>query len=207
MTKKFNLKFPSMIAITLFGAAFTSQHAHAAEANQNSNNTNNVIDDQQNIENAEQAKKEVTNSAQNVSGVQTYQNPSDVKASVATVSKTYDAKLDNLTSTTQTQDQQSTQNQSIANTNATNSNSELANVKDSKQEVSSSNKSDQKLISITHKVILMLIRKHCKLLKTLYHHLKFSQIMIRLLIVIKTLHKMLIIKLMKVALTHNKRIV
>ena len=50
MTKKFNLKFPSMIAITLFGAAFTSQHAHAAEANQNSNNTNNVIDDQQNIE-------------------------------------------------------------------------------------------------------------------------------------------------------------
>lgn len=55
--KKFNLKFPSMIAITLFGAAFTSQHAHAAEANQNSNNTNNVIDDQQNIENAEQAKK------------------------------------------------------------------------------------------------------------------------------------------------------
>ena len=56
-----------MIAITLFGAAFTSQHAHAAEANQNSNNTNNVIDDQQNIENAEQAKK-VTNSAQNVSG-------------------------------------------------------------------------------------------------------------------------------------------
>ena len=57
MTKKFNLKFPSMIAIALFGAAFTSQHAHAAEANQNSNNTNNVIDDQQNIENAEQVKK------------------------------------------------------------------------------------------------------------------------------------------------------
>ena len=44
-----------MIAITLFGR-FTSQHAHA-KANQNSNNTNNVIDDQQNIENAEQAKK------------------------------------------------------------------------------------------------------------------------------------------------------
>ena len=45
--------------------------------------------------------KEVTNSAQNVSGVQTYQNPSDVKASV-TVSKTYDAKLDNLATTQQT---------------------------------------------------------------------------------------------------------
>ena len=43
--------------------------------------------------------------------VQTYQNPSDVKASVATVSKTYDAKLDNLATTQQTsQDQQSTQN-------------------------------------------------------------------------------------------------
>ncbi len=144
MKKKFNLKFPSMIAITLFGAAFTSQHAHAAEANQNSNNTNNVIDDQQNIENAEQAKKEVTNSAQNVSGVQTYQNPSDVKASVATVSKTYDAKLDNLATTQQTsQDQQSTQNQSTANTSATNSNSELAKVQDNEQEVSTSNKSDQ----------------------------------------------------------------
>ena len=205
MKKKFNLKFPSMIAITLFGAAFTSQHAHAAEANQNSNNTNNVIDDQQNIENAEQAKKEVTNSAQNVSGVQTYQNPSDVKASVATVSKTYDAKLDNLATTQQTsQDQQSTQNQSTANTSATNSNSELAKVQDNEQEVSTSNKSDQ-TTNINN--ILMLISKHCKLLKTLYHHLKLSQMMIRLLIVIKTLHNMLIIKLMKVALTHNKRIV
>ena len=57
MKKKFNLKFPSMIAITLFGCIYFTTCTYAAEANQNSNNTNNVIDDQQNIENAEQAKK------------------------------------------------------------------------------------------------------------------------------------------------------
>ena len=85
-----------------------------------------------------------------------------------TVSKTYDAKLDNLATTQQTsQDQQSTQNQSTANTSATNSNSELAKVQDNEQEVSTSNKSDQTTnINNTH-IILMLISKHCKLLKTL----------------------------------------
>ena len=150
--------------------------------------------------------KEVTNSAQNVSGVQTYQNPSDVKASVATVSKTYDAKLDNLATTQQTsQDQQSTQNQSTANTSATNSNSELAKVQDNEQEVSTSNKSDQTTnINNTHSNTDA-NKQTLQASKTLYHHLKFSQMMIRLLIVIKTLHNMLIIKLMKVALTHNQR--
>lgn len=57
MKKKFNLKFPSMIAITLFGLCIYFTTCTCGEANQNSNNTNNVIDDQQNIENAEQAKK------------------------------------------------------------------------------------------------------------------------------------------------------
>ena len=33
---------------------------------------NNVIDDQQNIENANVAKHQVSNAAQNISGVQTY---------------------------------------------------------------------------------------------------------------------------------------
>ena len=46
-----------MIAITLFGLDLLHNMHMQAEANQNSNNTNNVIDDQQNIENAEQAKK------------------------------------------------------------------------------------------------------------------------------------------------------
>ncbi|MGV3096178.1 MULTISPECIES: GW dipeptide domain-containing protein [Staphylococcus] len=145
MTKKFNLKFPSMIAITLFGAAFTTQQAHAAETNQNSNNTNNVIDDQQNIKNAEQAKKEVTNSAQNVSGVQTYQNPENVKASVATASKTYDAKLDNLnTVDTSSQNQQGAQKQNTANTNTADSNSTSAKVQNNEQQASTLNKVDQK---------------------------------------------------------------
>lgn len=119
MTKKFNLKFPSMIAITLFGAAFTTHHAQAAENNQNTSNTTNVIDDQQSIQNAEQAKKEVSNSAQNVSGVQTYQDPSKVKAKVATVNNSYDAKLDNLKDSNQTT---TTQQNNTTETNATNNN-------------------------------------------------------------------------------------
>lgn len=39
-----------MIALTLFGAAFTTHHAEASENKQEA--ANNVIDDQQNIENA-----------------------------------------------------------------------------------------------------------------------------------------------------------
>lgn len=46
-----------MIAITLFGLCIYFTTCTCGEANQNSNNTNNVIDDQQNIENLEQAKK------------------------------------------------------------------------------------------------------------------------------------------------------
>ncbi|MGA4514031.1 hypothetical protein ACPAY5_04035 [Staphylococcus caledonicus] len=57
MTKKFNFKLPSMIALTLFGAAFTTQQAHAAENNQNSSNSTNIIDDQESMKTAEQAKK------------------------------------------------------------------------------------------------------------------------------------------------------
>ena len=34
MTKKFNYKLPSMVALTLFGTAFTAHHAHAAEETQ-----------------------------------------------------------------------------------------------------------------------------------------------------------------------------
>ena len=48
-----------MIALTLFGAAFTTHHAEASENKQEA--ANNVIDDQQNIENANVAKHQVSN--------------------------------------------------------------------------------------------------------------------------------------------------
>lgn len=34
MTKKFNYKLPSMVAVTLLGTAFTAHHADAAETAQ-----------------------------------------------------------------------------------------------------------------------------------------------------------------------------
>ena len=55
-----------MIALTLFGAAFTTHHAEASENKQEA--ANNVIDDQQNIENANVAKHQVSNAAQNIWG-------------------------------------------------------------------------------------------------------------------------------------------
>ena len=121
MTKKFNFKLPSMIALTLFGAAFTTQQAHAAENNQNSSNSTNIIDDQESMKTAEQAKKEVSNSAQNVSGVQTYQHPSEVKANVASNTNSYDAKLDDLNNSNHTTSSQETP-EVTANSNANNSN-------------------------------------------------------------------------------------
>ncbi|WP_154837953.1 GW dipeptide domain-containing protein [Staphylococcus sp. Marseille-Q1834] len=96
MTKKFNLKFPSMIALTLFGAAFTSHQAHAAENNQTNTDAKNVIDDQHQLNSAKQAKQQVTQSTQNVSGVQAYHNPSEVKPNTSSNVRTYDANLDNL---------------------------------------------------------------------------------------------------------------
>ena len=101
MSKKFNFKFPSMIALTLFGAAFTTHHAEAAENKQDT--TNNVIDDQKNIENANAAKQQVSNASQNISGVQTYQDPTLVKSNTSNNTYSYDAKLDNLNQSVSTQ--------------------------------------------------------------------------------------------------------
>ena len=42
MTKKFNYKLPSMVALTLFGTAFTAHHAHAAEETQDQTKNSNV---------------------------------------------------------------------------------------------------------------------------------------------------------------------
>ena len=46
MAKKFNYKLPSMVALTLFGTAFTAHQANAAEQPQDQSNHKNVLDDQ-----------------------------------------------------------------------------------------------------------------------------------------------------------------
>ncbi|TGA79677.1 mannosyl-glycoprotein endo-beta-N-acetylglucosamidase [Staphylococcus croceilyticus] len=118
MTKKFNLKLPSMIAITLFGAAFTSHQAHAAENNQTNADAKNVVDDQHQLKGATQAKQQVTQSTQNISGVQAYHNPSEVKANTSSNIRTYDANLDNLhNSNSQSKAQNNTSVVSSSNTN------------------------------------------------------------------------------------------
>ncbi|PNZ33600.1 autolysin [Staphylococcus petrasii] len=118
MTKKFNLKLPSMIAITLFGAAFTSHQAHAAENNQTNADAKNVVDDQHQLKGATQAKQQVTQSTQNISGVQAYHNPSEVKANTSSNVRTYDANLDNLhNSNSQSKAQNNTSVASSSNTN------------------------------------------------------------------------------------------
>nr|MDK7244949.1 mannosyl-glycoprotein endo-beta-N-acetylglucosamidase [Staphylococcus lugdunensis] len=113
MTKKFNLKLPSMLALSLFGATLTAQHAHAAESTTDQSTNKNVIDQQNDVVKANKAKKAVSNAAQNVSGVQAYHNPSLVKSSDTTSGQTYDAKLDTLTDQThaQTSQQQNAKNQ------------------------------------------------------------------------------------------------
>lgn len=63
MTKKFNYKLPSMVALTLFGTAFTAHHAHAAENTQDQTNNKNVLDDQTALKQAEQAKEGLSTSA------------------------------------------------------------------------------------------------------------------------------------------------
>lgn len=112
MTKKFNYKLPSMVALTLFGTAFTAHHAHAAEETQDQTKNSNVLDDQATLKQAEQAKNEVTQSAQNVSGTQTYQDPTKVQSKQDTTSNNYDASLDELNDSSSKASQQEQSNNS-----------------------------------------------------------------------------------------------
>ena len=96
MAKKFNYKLPSMVALTLFGTAFTAHQANAAEQPQDQSNHKNVLDDQTALKQAEKAKSEVTQSTTNVSGTQTYQDPTQVQSKQDTQSTTYDASLDEM---------------------------------------------------------------------------------------------------------------
>lgn len=148
MTKKFNYKLPSMVALTLFGTAFTAHHAHAAENTQDQTNNKNVLDDQTALKQAEQAKEKVSQPAQNVSGTQTYQDPTKVQSNDDSASNTYDASLDELndssSKTSQDQSNNSTQKeQQTQDANETTSNTEVANTQDADNENSQSEQQAQ----------------------------------------------------------------
>lgn len=148
MTKKFNSKLPSMVALTLFGTAFTAHHAHAAENTQDQTNNKNVLDDQTALKQAEQAKEKVSQPAQNVSGTQTYQDPTKVQSNDDSTSNTYDASLDELndssSKTSQDQSNNSTQKeQQTQDANETTSNTEVANTQDADNENSQSEQQAQ----------------------------------------------------------------
>ena len=123
MAKKFNYKLPSMVALTLFGTAFTAHQANAAEQPQDQSNHKNVLDDQTALKQAEKAKSEVTQSTTNVSGTQTYQDPTQVQPEQDTQSTTYDASLDEMSTYNEISSNQNQQSSSIndANQNQTNS--------------------------------------------------------------------------------------
>lgn len=148
MTKKFNYKLPSMVALTLFGTAFTAHHAHASENTQDQTNNKNVLDDQTALKQAEQAKEKVSQPAQNVSGTQTYQDPTKVQSNDDSTSNTYDASLDELndssSKTSQDQSNNSTQKeQQTQDANETTSNTEVANTQDADNENSQSEQQAQ----------------------------------------------------------------
>ena len=148
MTKKFNYKLPSMVALTLFGTAFTAHHAHAAENTQDQTNNKNVLDDQATLKQAEQVKEKVSQPAQNVSGTQTYQDPTKVQSNDDTTSNTYDASLDELngssSKTSQDQSNNSAQtDQQTQDANVTISNKEDASTQDDHKEASQSEQHEQ----------------------------------------------------------------
>ena len=93
MTKKFNYKLPSMVAVTLLGTAFTAHHADAAETAQDQTKNKNVLDDQATLKQANNAKQEVSNPTQNISGTQTYQDPTKVKPVKTTSTENNDTSI------------------------------------------------------------------------------------------------------------------
>ena len=122
MAKKFNYKLPSMVALTLVGTAFTAHHAYAEEQPQQDQTSNkNVLDGQITLKQTEQAKKTATQSTQNISGTQTYQDPTKVQFKQDTDTKIYDASLDELNVSRNTSQNQSTgSNQNVDNSQSTN---------------------------------------------------------------------------------------
>ncbi|MEK4203527.1 GW dipeptide domain-containing protein [Staphylococcus sp. FSL W8-1207] len=96
--KKFTYKVPSMVALTLAGTALTSHQAQAADDVQNKSTNENVLDDKNTLKQSEQIKSEVSKPTANISGTQSYQDPTQVEQTLANEVNTYDAELDELNS-------------------------------------------------------------------------------------------------------------
>ncbi|WP_409349432.1 glucosaminidase domain-containing protein [Staphylococcus capitis] len=106
------------------------------------------MDDQATLKQAEQVKEKVSQPAQNVSGTQTYQDPTKVQSNDDTTSNTYDASLDELngssSKTSQDQSNNSAQtDQQTQDANVTISNKEDASTQDDHKEASQSEQHEQ----------------------------------------------------------------
>ena len=113
--KKLNYKVPSIVALTLAGTALTTHYAHAADNTQDQKSNKNVLNDENTIKQSEEIKSEVSNPTTNISGTQTYNDPSQVQELKSDEPENYDAQLDELNKDTSSQNTYPTQNQEDQN--------------------------------------------------------------------------------------------
>ncbi|KRG08944.1 hypothetical protein ACA31_07170, partial [Staphylococcus sp. NAM3COL9] len=128
--KKFTYKVPSMVALTLAGTALTSHQAQAADDAQNQSTNGNVLDDKNTLKQSEQIKSEVSKPTANISGTQSYQDPTQVQQTTANEVNTYDAELDELNSD-QTPSQDTYNQQTLNQEDQTNTKEVTKNTQDS----------------------------------------------------------------------------
>ena len=125
--KKNTYKVPSILALTLAGTALTTHHAQAASNTQDQTPNKNVLDDEKALNQSEQIKSEISKPTTNISGTQTYQDPTQVKDASSNEDTNYDAQLDELNDQTSEQ----TSNQDTYN--------QETDVQEDQQDVSSDN--------------------------------------------------------------------
>ncbi|MFH4935828.1 GW dipeptide domain-containing protein [Staphylococcus cohnii] len=113
--KKLNYKVPSIVALTLAGTALTTHYAHAADNTQDQKSNENVLNDENTLKQSEEIKSEVSNPTTNISGTQTYNDPSQVQELKSDEPENYDAQLDELNKDTSSQNTYLTQNQEDQN--------------------------------------------------------------------------------------------
>ncbi|MGY3481296.1 glucosaminidase domain-containing protein [Staphylococcus cohnii] len=113
--KKLNYKVPSIVALTLAGTALTTHYAHAADDTQDQKSNKNVLNDENTLKQSEEIKSEVSNPTTNISGTQTYNDPSQVQELKSDEPENYDAQLDELNKDTSSQNTYLTQNQEDQN--------------------------------------------------------------------------------------------
>ncbi|PTF34670.1 autolysin [Staphylococcus cohnii] len=113
--KKLNYKVPSIVALTLAGTTLTTHYAHAADSTQDQKSNKNVLNDENTLKQSEEIKSEVSKPTTNISGTQTYNDPSQVQELKSDEPENYDAQLDELNKDTSSQNTYLTQNQEDQN--------------------------------------------------------------------------------------------